>query len=511
MALSYGRVEATFLAAVTDGPDAGDEPDLVPLRGTVSFDLNVAKIVDTSGPTVIAKTVFTGVLDADGVLCTPTSDNQAGATGLTVLATDGPTNPSGLQYRVTYALKTPTGTAVTLPSHLIAVPTDTTVNLALVIPPDAAPAIGVAAAEAAAAAAAESAADAWAAAASGGATPEQIQTAVEAYLDAHPAAVSSVNGKTGVVVIDATDVGAAPTAHTHIIGDVAGLQTALDAKLATTDAPELIRDTMGAALVAGANVTVLVDDAGEKITISATGGGGGGASNWGELGGTLSDQTDLQSALDAKANTASLGTAATHAAADFATAAQGTKADSAVQPAALDAKADKTQLPTGATVGHLASIGAGDSVRDSGINPDDLARTAALGTAAASNVEDFVAAGSLGSAASQDATAFATAAQGAKADTAVQPATLGGYVPATRTVAGHALSTDVTIAKGDVGLGNVDNTSDANKPVSTATAAALAVKIESANSSVSGVEWYPTVADLPSTGQPGVIYFTDVS
>jgi hypothetical protein len=34
----------------------------------------------------------------------------------------------------------------------------------------------------------------------------------------------------------------------------------------------------------------------------------------------------------------------------------------------------------------------------------------------------------------------------------------------------------VTLAKGDVGLGSVDNTSDANKPVSTAQAAAIATK-----------------------------------
>lgn len=46
-------------------------------------------------------------------------------------------------------------------------------------------------------------------------------------------------------------------------------------------------------------------------------------------------------------------------------------------------------------------------------------------------------------------------------------------VPTTRTVAGKALSADVSIAKADVGLGNVDNTSDASKPVSTATQTAL--------------------------------------
>lgn len=41
---------------------------------------------------------------------------------------------------------------------------------------------------------------------------ETIQTAVEAYLDEHPidAPVTSVNGKTGVVALNATDVGALP-------------------------------------------------------------------------------------------------------------------------------------------------------------------------------------------------------------------------------------------------------------------------------------------------------------
>ena len=46
-----------------------------------------------------------------------------------------------------------------------------------------------------------------------------------------------------------------------------------------------------------------------------------------------------------------------------------------------------------------------------------------------------------------------------------------GKVPVTRKVNGRALSADVTVTKGDVGLGNCDNTSDANKPISTAQAA----------------------------------------
>lgn len=53
---------------------------------------------------------------------------------------------------------------------------------------------------------------------------------------------------------------------------------------------------------------------------------------------------------------------------------------------------------------------------------------------------------------------------------------LSGLVTKVTTVNGHALSTNVTVTASDVGLGNVDNTSDANKPVSTATATALSGK-----------------------------------
>lgn len=75
----------------------------------------------------------------------------------------------------------------------------------------------------------------------------------------------------------------------------------------------------------------------------------------------------------------------------------------------------------------------------------------------------------------------ATSAQGALADTAVQPADLSAYVPTSRTVAGKALTADVTLAKADVGLGSVDNTSDANKPVSTAQQTALNDKVNTAD------------------------------
>ena len=54
------------------------------------------------------------------------------------------------------------------------------------------------------------------------ASPEQIEAAVEAYLDEHPiqAPVQSVNGKQGAVVLTATDVGAMPSSYTAPVSSV---------------------------------------------------------------------------------------------------------------------------------------------------------------------------------------------------------------------------------------------------------------------------------------------------
>ena len=57
----------------------------------------------------------------------------------------------------------------------------------------------------------------------------------------------------------------------------------------------------------------------------------------------------------------------------------------------------------------------------------------------------------------------------------------GDYVPTSRTVNNHALTSNITITKSDLGLANVDNTSDSSKPVSTLQAAADAAVLTSAN------------------------------
>jgi hypothetical protein len=132
-------------------------------------------------------------------------------------------------------------------------------------------------------------------------------------------AVDSVAGRTGDVVLTADDLTDGTTNHVFTVADDAklagiatgatandtdanlkaranhtGTQTAstisdfttaadarvvagITGKLDTSAAPELIRDTIGTALVAGTNVTITVNDAGDTITIDASGGGGGAA------------------------------------------------------------------------------------------------------------------------------------------------------------------------------------------------------------------------------------------
>ena len=80
-------------------------------------------------------------------------------------------------------------------------------------------------------------------------------------------------------------------------------------------------------------------------------------------------------------------------------------------------------------------------------------------------------------------------------------------VPKITTVNGHQLNGNVVVTKGDVGLGSCDNTSDANKPVSTAQAAADATALATAKAyadSLIAAGGIPVgvVIDYPGTTAP---------
>lgn len=76
-----------------------------------------------------------------------------------------------------------------------------------------------------------------------------------------------------------------------------------------------------------------------------------------------------------------------------------------------------------------------------------------------------------------------------------------GYNLAVGTTAGTVAAGNHTHTKADVGLGNVDNTSDASKPVSTAQQAALDLKANLASPALTGTPTAPTAARGTNTTQ----------
>lgn len=161
----FGKVIGQLMLPIVDSVDVDLTPDLVPLSGNISFVMNVAREVEAGAspnPIIYGTAPIVGVLDDEGYLCTPLTDGvTAGARGLYLIATDDTgLNPTATQYTVTYNTKAPGGAPIAFPNHLMVLPHGTTVDLALIIPPDSAPAIGTAAAEAAAAIAVAAAAGA---------------------------------------------------------------------------------------------------------------------------------------------------------------------------------------------------------------------------------------------------------------------------------------------------------------------------------------------------------------
>lgn len=132
-----------------------------------------------------------------------------------------------------------------------------------------------------------------------------------------------------------------------------------------------------------------------------------------------------------------LGTAAATDATDYATAAQGALADSALQ--SVTGTVDEIVITGGDTISLATAVTTSLGLADSAVQPADLATVATTGA-----YSDLSGLPTLGTAAATDATDYATAAQGALADTALQPADLTGY--ALETYVDNAISALVDTA-----------------------------------------------------------------
>lgn len=101
MAINYGKVIGRFLGMVEDGIDLDDDPDLVPLTGTVTFTPAVNKVLATQEdpPVQIFPQVVKATLDSQGYLI------HNFKRGIKLLSPTGDINPSGWTWRVSFDLR----------------------------------------------------------------------------------------------------------------------------------------------------------------------------------------------------------------------------------------------------------------------------------------------------------------------------------------------------------------------------------------------------------------------
>ncbi|WP_067573715.1 hypothetical protein [Nocardia acidivorans] len=101
--LKYGKVVGRFLANIADGPDIADNPEFVPLAGTLTFTAGAPKVLVAGADPDPATYVqlpdhYVASLDEFGYL------TWRGQRGIRLVAPTGDTNPTGWTWRVDFAL-----------------------------------------------------------------------------------------------------------------------------------------------------------------------------------------------------------------------------------------------------------------------------------------------------------------------------------------------------------------------------------------------------------------------
>lgn len=152
--LSTGIVHGRFLFAVIDSDDTSQEPDAVPASGTVKFKASVPYLPVGStadGPVTVINTVFTGVLDHEGFLCTPYPLSTAPMhRGVRLIATDDPSAAvQDWTWAAEYQFDPVEGAKAGIPSHSFALPSGSAVDLTTLVSVPSSPGYGLPQAEAA--------------------------------------------------------------------------------------------------------------------------------------------------------------------------------------------------------------------------------------------------------------------------------------------------------------------------------------------------------------------------
>lgn len=323
--------------------------------------------------------------------------------------------------------------------------------------------------------------------------------------------VTSVNSKTGEVIVTKTDVGLSNVDNTSDLNKPLSTATAnaISVKANITDLNTLASTVAGKqnALVAGTNVTI----SGNVISATTGSGGVSGVSTVnGRLGDVILSKSDV--GLNNVDNTS-----------------DATKPVSALTQSALNAKADGATV-TAALATKQNTLTAGLNISISG---DTISAVAPVTSVAGKTGAVVVTKADVGLSSvdntSDAAKPVSTAQQTAlnlKQDTltaGTNVTIVGSTISATGSVTSVASRTGaVVLTKADVGLTNVDNTTDANKPVSTATQTALNLKqntltagtnitiigstISSAGSGLKEVLDYTNAGGFPVTGSVETLY-----
>ena len=283
----------------------------------------------------------------------------------------------------------------------------------------------------------------------------QIAAAVASYLAANPpvasAAWADIIGKPAVIAAGATAgdalaaIGAADAASVAAGLDRAN-HTGVQASSTISDFVEAAQDSVAALLVAGSGVTLSYEDAANTLTISASGSGFDAEAVRDVVGAALLGSGLVTVTVNDGADTITISTTATANLSDATLLARANHTGTQSADTLTDGTTNKAFLATERT--KLSGIATGATANST--DATLLARANHTGTQAQSTVTNLV----------TDLAAKAPLAS---------PTFTG-------TVSG--------VTKAMVGLGSVDNTADSAKPVSTAQQAALDLKLNAADASV---------------------------